>query len=176
MAVVDASLLVAAGAGTRQLNVSDFQAASTLAATEASLAVAVTRLTSILTQLQGTLAVSSASLPLPAGASTEATLSTRFQAGKVARTITVSAVGATVVLTPPAGQALTVYWAQAIADTNSATTPKIQIGFTGAADFLYNTFGAVAHAEKFVGAVNQTLSCTLDAAVAVALTIHYTAA
>ncbi len=119
-----------------------------------------------------TQAVSAAALPLPVGAAIEATQAKRYGGGKLTKTAQVTASGNTTILTPAAGKFVRLYWVGAINDPDQSVSPRIRVGFDGAADYLYSGY-AVAHWEVFDGAVNQAVVVNLDQAGDVAATVHY---
>jgi len=120
-------------------------------------------------QLRATpLPVSSASLPLPTGATQEVTLGRRFGGAKLAYSAVLTA---TTDLTPTVGKAIRLLWVAFIPNSDNTTSNLVTVGYVGGGA-LYTGY-AMAHWERFDGAVNTALRITVANAQPVAVTVHY---
>jgi|SRR5579859_859595 len=109
--------------------------------------------------------ISAASLPLPAGASTEATVHSRFGVSTGSPS-TVSSAGDTTVYTPTTGKSVRLKWiGLSSPSTNTApTTVKVSIGATEIYRWSMGAPGAFAHGVVREGAVNDVVKVNLSAA------------
>lgn len=106
-------------------------------------------------------------------AATETTLLNRFGGGKTPYVTVVTATGDTTLRTPAAGNYLEVYYLSAMPKPTTTTWPRLK--FTLGSTDLQNGY-AVAHWEKFTGAVNEALKINLSEAAdaaGIAVTVHY---
>lgn len=103
---------------------------------------------------------------------TDGTYDNRYGGGKSSVCGTVSTAGDTTVVTPSAGNRITLYWVSAIADPQTSTNPVITI--LQGSTCRYSGY-AVAHWEKFVGGIDEPVVVNLSTGgTTVAVTIHYT--
>lgn len=88
---------------------------------------------------------------------------------------TVTSSGGTTLITPTLGKAIRMFWVSAMNSPANDNNPLLKIGFgegTNVTSEKYRTY-AVAHYEKFEGAVNENLNINLSTTGSVAVTIHY---
>ncbi len=163
-----------AGGGASEATLATRASEATLEAVRVLLAAedfaSETKLEAVRVLLAGTLAVSVAALPLPAGAATSALQGTRYAGGKTPVTAQVTAAGDTTVYTPAAGKRVRLFWVSAINDPDQSVSPRIIVKFAGGTE-LYRA-AALAHWEIFEGALNEAVVVNLDQAADVAVTLH----
>lgn len=127
--------------------------------------------------LPNPLPVSAESLPLPAGASSEATqgdvlaaLVNRYGGGKSAATTTLTNTTQTDIVTPASGDAVRVYWVSAINRSPDVSFPAVTIRIGSTAIYVSS---AISHWEIFEGVADETLSAQLSTNGTVDVTVHY---
>lgn len=104
--------------------------------------------------------------PVPVGATT---LDRRFGGSKLAYAAVLTA---TSDITPTSGKAIRLLWVAFIPNPDNSSANLVTVGFVAAATSLYTGY-ALAHWERFDGAVDQHLRITLANSQPVAVTVHY---
>lgn len=118
-------------------------------------------------------------LPLPTGASTEATVSKRFSGGKTSGATLITATGDNDVKIPAVGKRLTLYWIflSASQDNAGEVLATVKLGTRVIYKAYLGNPGAFAHWEPEVAdAVNDKLIVNLSAAANVAVSFTTTEA
>jgi len=98
----------------------------------------------------------------------------RFGGGKSSVGGTLSAAGDNVILTPPAGKAITVFWVSIIANPDDTASNLFTVKFSSGT-VLYVGY-ALAHWEPFTGPVDATLIVNLANTNQIGYAVHYTVA
>jgi hypothetical protein len=75
-------------------------------------------------------------------------------------------------ITPTVGKAIRLLWVAFVPSSDNSAANLVTVGFVDAAAPCYTGY-ALAHWERFDGAVNQKLRITLATAEPVAVTVHY---
>lgn len=103
-------------------------------------------------------------------------LSQRFAGGKTTESKVVEAEGENTLVTPAAGNAITLYWvALETSENNSAEVEaQVRLGALTPYTWFLGRPGAFMHWEPVVGAVNESLNVHLSAAQKVAANFTYT--
>lgn len=159
------------------LNGKDFATEAKLETVRALLASTLT-VTGPLTDTQlraAAVAVSAASLPLPAGAATESTISGRFLGDQTPAVATLTAAGNTTVITPTVGKRLVVRWIAFTPSQDNTAANEVRVGFgpsTAITTELVRLY-ATSHVELFTGATNDRLIANTATAEKVLLSVHY---
>lgn len=93
----------------------------------------------------------------------------RLDSGKIPVTGVVTTTSPTVIYTPSTGKRIRLFWAYALNDPDSTLNPLITISIGSMVCYMGY---AIAHTEIFDGAINDSLTVTLDQAGSVAVTLH----
>ena len=107
-------------------------------------------------------------MPTPSGIAKEATLARRFGGAKLAYS---GLLTGSHTITPSAGKKISLLWVAFVPSPDNSTANLVQVGFDG--DTPVYTGYALAHWERFDGAVGQNLIVTLANSQPVAVTVHY---
>jgi hypothetical protein len=117
--------------------------------------------------------VSAASLPLPAGAATEATLARRFgTGGRVTEAFSIVNPGDNTVLNPAPGLRLRVFWIGMSVASADEVVATMKFAAGGTARYIWN-LGAFMHWETIEGAVDEDLIINLSSGVTTKVILTY---
>ncbi len=119
--------------------------------------------------VSGTVTVSNPTTSPETGLSKEVTLGRRFGGSKLSDGGNYTA---TTDITPTAGMAMRLLWVAFVPNSDNTAANLIDVRFVGAAKPLYVGY-AMAHWERFDGALNTALRITLSNSQPVAVTVHF---